>query len=392
MPKQKLTDPFIKNLSKPEKRISYQDSLISGLTLRVSPGGTKSFYFRYSFAGEQKRYLIGHYPAIGLADARELTRGYAYKVSTGVDPAAEADQMLKNSQYRVSDLVEFYQSHYLSLKKESTQKSYSSRINKHIKPMLGDIPIKAVSKDHVRKLINKIAFTDGNPKNSNRVRAILSSIMEFALDQGLVDTNPVRDVKKVAPETARDRVYSDSEVKVLWNTFEMLGQPLEGYMKMLLLCLQRKTETRKMQWSHIENGVWTVGSASTKNSLPHTVPLSDLALEVLQELKQYAKKSDFVFKARQKKNSPIPHVSYAMKRVREISGVSDFRFHDMRRTAATNVVRVGYNRTIAGKIMNHKQLAGDNLITAVYTRYEYMEEKREALQAWADHIKNLLDA
>ncbi|MEQ8884145.1 MAG: site-specific integrase, partial [Balneola sp.] len=153
---------------------------------------------------------------------------------------------------------------------------------------------------------------------------------------------------------------------------------------------QRLTETRIMRWDQINNNIWTISKESTKNSHTHMIPLSDLSLETLESLKEYSGKSDFVFLAPRKRDRPIPSVTTVPERIREISGVADFRFHDLRRTVGTNISRFNFSRVVAGKVLNHQQLAGDSQVTAIYDRYNYMDEKRDALQCWADHLKTLI--
>jgi integrase len=390
MPTRKLTDSFIRNFKNPDKRVEIYDTLITGLAIRITASGNKSFVYRYRLASNVKRFTIGQFPKISLSGAREEAKELSYKIAKGVDPTIEVKNRIRESEYTISDLADYFKKRYLPLKKKSTQRTYKCRIDSSIIPKLGQIPLKSLSKAHIIEFLEKIAFDDGQLINSNRTRAVLSSMLSFAVQKDLIDYNPVKSIKKLARERSRDRIYSDNEIRILWGVFETQREPVQSLLKMLLLNGQRLTETRITRWDQINNNIWTISKESTKNSHTHMIPLSDLSLETLESLKEYSGKSDFVFLAPRKRDRPIPSVTTVPERIREISGVADFRFHDLRRTVGTNISRFNFSRVVAGKVLNHQQLAGDSQVTAIYDRYNYMEEKRDALQCWADHLKTLI--
>lgn len=391
MPTRKLTDSYIRNFENPAKRTEVYDTLVTGFAIRITKNGTRSFIYRYRFGGKVKRYTLGRYPKLGLSAARDDARELAYKVSKGFDPIMEVKDRIQDSEYTISDLADYFKKRYLPLKAKSTQKTYKSRIDSSIVPALGHIPVKLLSKRHIVKFLEKIAFDDDQRTNSNRTRAVLSSMFSFAVEKDLVDFNPVRSVKKLAKENTRDRIYSDEEIQSLWMAFEVQREPVRSLLKMLLLNGQRLTETREMKWSQINDDVWTLAQTNTKNSLTHLIPLSDLSIEILDSLKSYSGKAEYVFLAPRIGKGAIPSLSRVPYRIRDISGIEDFRFHDLRRTVGTNISRFNYSRVVAGKILNHQQLAGDSHVTAIYDRYNYMDEKKEALQCWADHLKSLIN-
>jgi integrase len=94
----------------------------------------------------------------------------------------------------------------------------------------------------------------------------------------------------------------------------------------------------------------------------------------------------YVFNSLKSDNEPVTWIHNAKIRIKKISGVSDFRPHDLRRTMASNLAEMGVNRTVLGKILNHKGLSGDSSVTAIYDRYDYLEEKREALENWSQSL------
>jgi integrase len=154
------------------------------------------------------------------------------------------------------------------------------------------------------------------------------------------------------------------------------------------LTAQRLGETRKARWDDIEGGTLIIPSKNAKNDRMNRVPLSDPALNVLEELKEINGESDFVFcsPSPAKENEPIRWVTDATKRIREECGFY-FRLHDLRRTAASGMSRLGVDRVTISKVLNHK--SADGSVTAVYDRYEREKEKREALKKWGEQIASL---
>ena len=390
MPTRKLTDSYIRNYKCPDKRIEIYDSIISGLAVRITKKGTKSFVYRYRYGGKVKRYTFGQYPKIGLSKVRDDAKDLAYKLSKGIDPSMEVKSKVEDSSYTISDLAKYFKKRYLPLKAASTQETYKSRIDSSIVPELGHYPVKSLKRVHIIQLLEKIAFDDGQLINSNRTRAVLSSMLSFAVQKDIINYNPVKRVKEIAKEKTRYRTYTDYEIVPIWKAFEIQAEPIRSLLMFLLLNGQRLTETSEMKWSQLNDGIWTLSKTNTKNALPHLVPLSDLSMEILNDLKDYSDKSEFVFMSPRKKEAPIAYIGQVAGRIRKITGIQDFRFHDLRRTVGTNITRFKFSRVVAGKVLNHRQLSGDSQITAIYDRYSYMDEKKDALQCWADHIKSLV--
>ncbi len=226
---------------------------------------------------------------------------------------------------------------------------------------------------------------------ANRIRARLSKIYNFGIGRGWVESNPVQGIPTYKNgNTKRDRFYSKKEIKELWKFFEMQKEPTQSVLKMLLITGQRKTETMQMKWSDLNNGIWTIPAELAKNKEPHEVPLSKMALGIIEEMRKINGDSDYVFKSPQKKNEPISWLTRARVFIQENSKVPDFRPHDLRRTVATYMAKLKVSRTVLGKILNHKGLAGDTQVTAIYDRHSYTDEKREALSQWSNYLRNII--
>lgn len=385
-----LTDSYIRGLESPEKRQEFYDKHTSGLAIRVSPSGRKSFVYRYRFGDNVKRITIGPYPKLRLAQARKIVSAIAVKLHKGIDPLKERKtNKHKPKELTVSELADVFIQKHLPNLSDTTQADYKRRI-KIIKNAIGDINAKELSRIDIISFLEDILEKNDAPIQSNRLRAILSSMFGFGMKRGLVEFNPVSTVKPLAEENSRDRFHTDAEIKIIWKRIELEAEPFKSYFKILFLCGQRAGETRLAEWDHISDGIWNIPKGNTKPGREQNIELSDFAIEVFDELKQYSGKRKFVFASPRAEEEPIAWVQNASKRIRDNCSVDDFRIHDIRTTVMTNLAKLGVSRTVVGKVLNHSEFAGDNSVTAIYDRYNYSEEKKVALQKWADRLKRIL--
>lgn len=394
MAKQNLNDPFIKNYPAPEKRKEIYDTNVNGLALRITPTGHKSFVYRYRYNDSVKRFTIGSYPSVSLSQARTAVRELAYQVSQGVDPLAEKKKrkIVPEKEFSFSDLCDRYKKRHLPTLRKKTQAEYTRIINNELVPGLGKRPASQVSRKEIIDMLDSIAFDRGAATLSNRVRATLSSIYSFGIDRAIIEANPVLNIRRKKLEVKRERVYSPEELKALWVEIEKQVEPVRSLYKMLLLCGQRSGETRRMKWEDVDfkKGTWTIPKEETKAKRTHIIPLSEQVLELLENMKPLTGKSEYVFESPKLENQPIEWLQKATDRIRRDSGIVDLRVHDLRRSVASYMAELGTDRTVLGKILNHKGLAGDDQVTAIYDRYEYMDEKRNALENWSIHLKGII--
>lgn len=397
MPKEKLTDLFIRNYNTPNKRIEIYDTSrgSEGLALRVTSTGHKSFVYRYRFSKKVKRYTIGKYPAVTLTTARKQVKELSYQVSNGIDPG-ELKKKRKDTPVRqnFTDLVKLYKGVYLQTLREKTIQEHTRIIDRELVPILGKKPINEISKSEIISLLDKKAIKNGKKTMANRIRTRLHSIFEFGIHRGIAEANPVSGIKPYPKgEKKRERYYTEKEIKLLWKAFEQQPEPSQSILKMLFLTGQRKSETMKMKWSDISGSVWTIPAELAKGKRSHDVPLSDMALDVLKQMKTLNGDKTYVFASPVLDDQPITDIKRSVKNIKEYSTqeqvdfkVTDFRLHDLRRTAATYMAKLNIDRTVLGKILNHKGLSGDGMVTAIYDRHEYLDEKKEALKKWADFL------
>lgn len=391
MPKKKLTDPFVKKDHKLSKRTEFYDTFVSGLALRVTPAGSKTFVYRYRF-NTVKRYTIGKYPNISLADAREEARELHKKVYEGIDPMEEKKRKKSKETIQTFDhLIDVFKKNYLPDLREKTSNEYERIIDAEIKPVLKGRDLEHITKSDILDLLDNIAITRGKKIMSNRVRSVLSRIYTFGMERDLTKKNPVKKTQvRTEAEKRKDRYYTEPEIKALWEAFNMQREPARSVFKILLLCGQRSKETRHMKWENINDGVWTIPASLSKSDRAHDVPLPSMAIDIIEKLRSENEDSPYVFESPRKKGAPLNSLKRPKKSVRKISKVGDFTPHDLRRTATTYLAKLNVNRTVLGKIINHKGVAGDGQVIAIYDRHKYIDERKKALEKWSNHLFNII--
>jgi len=176
-------------------------------------------------------------------------------------------------------------------------------------------------------------------------------------------------------------------MKQIVNTAKQMGGAFGAIIQMLILTAQRRNEVSEMTWSELDldNNQWEIPSARTKNEKPHFVHLSEPAIAVISSAPNIG---DYVFTSSGK--TPFSGFSKSKKRLDELSGVSDWRLHDIRRTVVSGMAQLGIQPHVADKILNHQSgtISG---VAAVYQRHEFLEERKTALDAWGNYVQSLLD-
>ena len=215
----------------------------------------------------------------------------------------------------------------------------------------------------------------------------------------MVDATLVEKIKAPAAETARDRILSDTELRAAWRGFEAVGWPFGRVGQLLLLTGARRDEVAEGRWSEIDLDAktWTIARERSKNGAAHEIPLSDAALAVIAALPRIgAVKDGFVFTTTGR--SPISGWSRARAQIGKamLAALGEdaetppaWVLHDLRRTVASGMAGIGIAPHVVESVLNHKSgvIRG---VAAIYNRYSYAAEKRQALDAWARRLEGIV--
>jgi integrase len=359
----------------PTRRLELPDSQVVGLFLIIQPSGKRSWAVRYRLGGKTRKLTLDAF--YSLAVARKRARAVLDEVAEGRDPAAE-----KRARKFFGDVArDFLEMHV----KVNCRKSYAHdaerMLKKDVLPSWGGRRISDIRRSDVIDLLDRI-IERGGGITANRVLAVVASLFNWAIDRGVIEASPSFHVRKPIAETPRDRVLTDQELAALWRACGLVPYPHGPFTKILLLTAQRRSEVAGMRWSEIEGAEWVLPGQRTKNGRAHAVPLSAAAQAVLDSIPRI--EGDFVFTITGK--APIMGFSEAKAAIDEhMPPIPRWVFHDLRRTAATGMARLGVTLPTVERLLNHASGSFAD-VAGVYQRYSFSEEKRQALELWASFV------
>ena len=367
----------------PEGQVDYFDQTPPSLGLRVAPSGRKTWFVMYRASGRLRRYTLGTYPAVSLADARQRATDARHSVAHGGDPA-QARQDGRQAP-TVAELGAQYLDLYAKVQKKSWRED-ARYLATDVLPAWGQRKAADVRRRDVVVLLDQIAAR-GAPIAANRVLALVRKLWNWAISHDYLEHNPCLQVQPPGKEHSRERVLSAEEIRLVWAACTALPPVWEAYMKVALLTAQRSGEVRTMQWTDVDLGAawWTIPGAQAKNGLTHRVPLSAPVLALLHQLRREDRPTPWVFPSPRLQQRPITNVSKTARLVADKAGVC-YVTHDLRRTAASHMTSMGISRLVVAKILNHAEPG----VTKVYDRHSYDAEKRQALEAWGEQVLALV--
>ncbi len=405
MPKA-LTAKAIEKMKPGPVRREIPDGALPGLYLVIQPSGSMSWAVRYRFEGKPKKHTIGRYPAFSLLQAREQAGKTLRAVAEDRDPAGEKSARKGAKLDLVSDVLdEFIKRHVEKKNRPNTVRETKRIIEKEIKPAWKDRSLASITRRQVTTLLDKIA--DRAPILANRVLALLRKFFSWAAERDLIPVSPMdKKVNPPAQERARDRVLSDPEIKWLWEAAGKQGWPFGPFVKLLLLTGQRRNEVAeaaRLEFQTSGNDPrWTIPTERTKNGQEHHVPLSVFAVELLGKLPTVGDTLQFTTTgetpisgfSKSKAKLDAEMLATAREAAEKAGGdpggvkIEAWTLHDLRRTTASGMARLGFPVHIVEAVLNHRSgtIKG---VARVYNRYEYYEEKRAAFEAWAEHVRKL---
>ena len=376
-----FTDAWLRKLKPPVQREDFRDRSTRGLQLRSSPSGVKTFSFVFRLGSKMGRATLGKYPDVDLKFARTKADEFRKLVSQGVDPRSEKRTKRRLQEMTVELMVhEFIQTY--AKPKNSSWKQAESNLRLYLSNFYGTQPISEVTRADIHQILDDLIARDKQTA-ANRALAHIRKFFGWLVERGYLNHSPADHIKPRHKESERDRVLSDAEIKAIWNAAEAMSGPYSAWLKLLLLCGQRRVETASMRRSQIIDGSWHLSATDTKNKQPHIIPLPNQAQRLVDQLIE--KEGNFLIKSGRNGDRPVNGFSKAKLQMDRLSGVQNWKFHDLRRTVATNLTKLGIDRLILQKIINHSERG----VTQIYDRYSYMDEKREALQKWADRLDEI---
>ncbi|MDB5693084.1 MAG: intA 4 [Alphaproteobacteria bacterium] len=400
MPSGRITKRAVDGLEAGHQDLFLWDDELKGFGLRVTAKGSRSYVYQYRMGGREapsRRYTIGGHGSPWTPEkARKEAERLFIMVRQGIDPV-QADQERRRQAVDLAfdAYVESFTTLYLKKRWKQWQLG-AGVLRREATPVLGSKPLPRIKRSDLAPIWDRLS---DRPAVARLTHATLRKLFRWAVNRGDLERSPLDGVEPPPPVAARDRVLTDEELALAWKCTSKLAGPFSGFFKMLILTAQRREEVAGMDWSELDRGVrlWTLPGYRTKNGKPQLLHLSELATKVLDEIADGSTwpRQGLVFSTTGA--TPISGFSKAKLKLDELMAehlvpgaeLKPWRSHDIRRTVATGLQRLGVRLEVTEAVLNHVS-GSKNGIVGVYQRYDWAEEKGGALDAWSEHIAKLV--
>ncbi len=430
MSKAVLTIKFVEAVkANPKSRMEIPDAGLPGMYLIVQSSGAKAWAYRYRFDGKPKKLTVG--PVLmkreagevdgdlpfgipmTLSEARRATRRAMQLVAEGVDPSAakkEAKENQKPVELDLSNTVEHQSEEFIKRYAKVKNRSWAEKerqFKAEIIPAWGNRDVTSITKRDVLELTDAIVDR-GSPVTANRVLATLKTFFSWLAERDVITASPAISIRKPTKEKSRERVLTDDELRLIWKASGEFEYPFGSFWQILLLTGQRRNEVAGMKSDEVIldeiRPEWIIPAERTKNGKPHVVALSKSVVAILKSLPKPGDKG-YLFSTTDEtaisgfsrsKGRLDDALTAEMKKEAVEAGndpdeiqFSSWTLHDLRRTMASGMARIGISLPVIERCLNH--ISGSfGGIVGVYQRHEYRDETRAAFDAWANLVDTIV--
>jgi len=387
-----LTDTQIKQAKPKAKEYNLVDG--AGLALRIKPHGSKLWIFNYyrPFSRKRANLSIGSYPAVSLADARKKRETYRELLAQEIDPKEHIDSLKRKNIEAHQNTLEHVAAQWLEVKKSNISADHAKdtwrSFELHIFPDLANVPIHKIKAKNTIAVIQPIA-KKGSLETVKRVCQRLNEVMDYAVNSGIIDTNPLskiyrafgspekKNMPTIKPEQLPEFMKAISRASIKTATRNLIEWQLHT--------MVRPGEAVKARWSEIDwdTKLWNVPVETMKKKRPHSVPLSPQALAILEEMKPISGKREFVFPG---DRNPKTHAnaSTANMAIKRMGYGGVLVAHGLRALASTVLNEHGFDPDVIEAALAH---VDKNEVRAAYNRAEYLERRKKLMWWWSNYLE-----
>ena len=398
-----LTDIAVRRAVSAAKAFNLYDT--GGLYVTVAPTGAKWWRLKYQFAGRERRMGLGRYPEVGMTEARQLRDDARAKLRRGIDPGAQRRSQRLAGQLAAENGFEAIAREWLETKQGQWVPDQSVKVRtwleSHVFPWIGRRPIAELEAPELLSVLRRLV-TRGTLNTAGRVRETISAIFRYAIATGRVQRNPAADLRDALPKATQKNfaaLTNPAEVAELLRAIDgYQGLPVTfSALRLSPLLFQRPGEIRAMEWSELDLDAaeWRIPPSRRKlrkaakenpRTLPHIVPLSTQAVQILRELQRLTGDGKLVFPSVRSRQRPMSDntVNGALRRL----GYSKEQMtgHGFRHMASTLLNELGWNPDAIERQLSHRDR---DEVRGTYNLAQYMAERREMMQGWADYLDAL---
>jgi integrase len=365
-----------------------------GLYLEVAPSGGKWWRLKFRFGGKEKRISLGTYPDVSLKKARERRDHYRSLVADGVDPldTRKAEKLANSGQ----DTFEFVAREWHSKNQRNWSKEHTARIltrlTKNIFPWLGARNIKDITAPDLLNVLRRME-SRGAIDTAHRALQESSQIFRYAIVTGKCERDPAADLKGAIVPVRRKHHASITEPKKIGELLRAINDYSGSFvtlcaLKLAPLLFVRPGELRQAEWSEFDftNSMWRIPASKMKMKIVHFVPLSEQAIKILHELFPLTGDDKYLFPSVRTKTRPMSDntLNGALRRLGFTK--DEMTAHGFRSMASTLLNEQGWNKDAIERQLAHSERDG---VRAAYNYAEYLPERVEMMQAWADYLDKL---
>lgn len=388
-----LTDTYIRNAKPKEKPYTLSDS--GALYLFIMPSGAKRWRYRFRWLNKQQTYSIGTYPEVGLAEARKERDRARGLVQLGQHPTQQK-KLARNTRYKSqANTLELISREYLDSKKKTWDARYASRAERFLEvnvfPGIGMLPIGTVTSAHLLDLLREVEIR-GSPTVAVKLRIWLGGVFRYAIATGRATADPTYALRNAIHEPptvhaaplARRRVPDFIEAL---NKAEETDAVLVIGLKILMLTFVRGSELLESSFDQMDEGdaLLRIPAERMKSRNPHIVPLSRQTLSLIKRLKKIVGENGYLFPSPTKPNQPISGPMWG-KAIQRLGFKGEITPHSFRATASTELNELGYRSDWIERQLAH---VPKDSTRASYNHAQYLPERRQMMQDYADHLDGL---
>lgn len=392
--KKLLTARSVETAQPKATRAEYPDAGSPGLYLIVQPTGARSWALRYRRPdGTNAKLTLGKAGegGLSLAAARHAAAAARLRLEQGDDPAAKrlpvASYHPESGDAVEAAVASFLELHAYRKTRSSTAEAAERIFNRLVLPAWRGRSIHSIRRRDVIDLIEHVALD--RPYLANRTLGVLSKFFNWLCARDVLAISPAAGVERPHQEEVRNRTLTDPELRALWLAAEEDG-PFGSALRLLILTGARRNEVSQLRWAEIdeERRLWVLPPERSKNARRHVVPLSLQAWKIIEAARRIAG-CPYVFTVDGR--SPIVGWAKAKTRFSAKAGVEEtsWRLHDLRRSCAAGMQRLGVSVPVVEKALNHQSGVFRGIVST-YQTHDYADEVRVALQKWGDHVDQLV--
>jgi integrase len=387
-----LTNTEVKQAKPKEKIYTLSDG--DGLQLRIKPNGSKLWLFDYHRPYTKKRTCLsfGSFPELSLAEARGKRKAARELLAQDIDPKEQREETHRLNETVHSNTLEHIATKWLKTKKTTVSADHATdtwrSLELHIFPSIGKIPINKITAVKAIDVINPIA-AKGNLETVKRLCQRLNEIMVYAVNTGLVTSNPLAGIGKAYQNPVKQHLptLKPDQLPTLLKTlsFANIKTTTRCVIEWQLHTMVRPNEAAGARWDEIdfENNLWSIPAERMKGKKPHVAPLSTHALSLLEIMKPISSRSNYIFPSNSniKKHTNASTANVALKRM---GFENQLVAHGLRSLASTILNEEGFDPDIIEAALAH---IGKNEVRNAYNRATYLERRKPMMQWWSDHIE-----